>query len=58
MSAVAFNLDNLTCDDAAPLFRDPDQPVRLLALVAVVPGCWSNCRRRPAPLRFVRCGQT
>lgn len=26
MSAVAFNLDNLTCDDAAPLFRDQTSP--------------------------------
>lgn len=38
MSAVPFSLDNLTGDDAAPLFRDPDRPGRLLALVAAVPG--------------------
>ena len=28
MSAITFNLDNLTGDDAALLFRDPDQPGR------------------------------
>lgn len=38
MSAAAFSLDSLTGDDAAPLFRDPDRPGRLLALVAAVPG--------------------
>ena len=38
MSAVTFNLDNPAGDDAAPLFHDPDQPGRLLALVAAVPG--------------------